>query len=71
MMIQTARASETMRGQDEIDLKDFAQYLHNISFDEALHRVRRMSWESVLASELLIGEEPQATPSPLKKAMNL
>lgn len=63
MMIRTTLKSETMSEQEEIDLKDFAQYLHNISFDDALHRVRRMSWESIIdktPQEVLALEMPEA-----------
>lgn len=57
--------------QGTVDLKDFAKYLHYVSFDEELHRIRRMSWESVLASERLIGQEPQSETPPTQKAVNV
>ena len=70
-MIRTTKTQESSNDHKEIDFKDFSQYLNDISFDEALHRVRRMSWDRVLANEFLIGEEFQETPSLMKKAVNL
>ena len=71
MLLQTTVATDAMSEHEEIDLKNFAKYLQHISFDEALHRVRRISWDSVLASEFLIGEEPQTKTPPMKKVANL
>lgn len=34
-----------------MNMKDFAQYLTAISFDKALHQVRHLSYERVIASE--------------------
>mgnify|MGYP006312260423 CR=1 FL=1 len=32
-------------------MEDFAQYLTTISFDEALHQVRQLSYERIIANE--------------------
>ncbi len=32
-------------------MKDFAQYLNTVSFDEALHHARQLSYERVVANE--------------------
>ena len=39
-----------------MDMKDFAKYLKYTSFDEALHKIRRISLERILASESSIRE---------------
>jgi len=48
-----------------MNMKDFAKYLTYTSFQEALHKVRRVSLERILASESLIEtiqrpKDPQA-----------
>ena len=35
----------------DMKMKDFAQYLTNVSFDEALHHARQLSYERVVANE--------------------
>ncbi len=34
-----------------MNMKEFAQYLNTVSFDEALHHVRQLSYERVMANE--------------------
>ncbi len=45
-----------------MNMKDFAKYLTYMSFQGALHKVRRISLERILASEALIQrpKKPQA-----------
>lgn len=49
-------------------MKDFAQYLTNMSFDEALHHARQLSYERVVANEQTFDathpntRHPQRTP---------
>jgi hypothetical protein len=52
-----------------MNLKEFAQYLQNKSFDEELHKVRRHSLERLLDNEPVIEKALQQhrPETPLKK----
>ncbi len=41
-----------------MNMKEFAQYLKHISFDEALHKIRRMSLERIVVNEPGRHEQP-------------
>jgi hypothetical protein len=42
-----------------MDLKEFGKYLQHTSFDAALHHVRRLSLERILANESVQDPIPQ------------
>jgi len=50
------------------NMKEFAQYLNTVSFDEALHHARQVSYERVMANEQTFevirpsAPQPQQTP---------
>lgn len=44
------------------NMKEFAQYLTNVSFDEALHHARQVSYERVIANEQTFDIVRSSTP---------
>ncbi len=44
-----------------MEMKNFAQYIQNKSFDEELHKVRQKSMERILTTESLTEKKPQNT----------
>jgi hypothetical protein len=48
----------------DMKMKDFAQYLNNVSFDEALHQARQLSYERVVANEQPVDAVRPSTPRP-------
>ena len=47
-----------------MDMKEFAQYLKIVSFDEALHHVRQLSHERVMANEQTLEKGRHGDPQP-------
>lgn len=47
-------------------MKDFAQYLNNVSFDEALHQARQLSYERIIANEQVFDAVRPSKPHPQK-----
>lgn len=45
-------------------MKEFAQYLNNVSFDEALHHARQLSYERIIANEQTFDAVRPSTPRP-------
>ena len=46
-----------------MNMKQFATYLKNTSFDEELHKIRQISLERIVANEPVISERQSSRPS--------
>ena len=53
-----------------MNMKEFAHYLNTVSFDEALHHVRKLSYERVVANEQMLDavHSEASRPQHTKKA---
>jgi len=46
-----------------MNMKQFAAYLKNTSFDEELHKIRQISLERIVANEPVLSEGQSSRPS--------
>lgn len=62
-----AEIDQTKDHDEIIVMEGFAKYLKNVSLNEALHKVRKISWERILDSETFIEDLLQTKPKKVKQ----